>query len=98
MNHTVAARKHRIVVAGALALMSQGAISGDSNASRNQFEELTVTAPRPQIEMTDARIETDVKEQIEAVNRRFAKDLKNDLTTIGNTRIELVIAEVPTRG
>lgn len=95
---TVTERKHRILVAGALALISQSAFSGDANADQREPEILTVTAQRPSIEIIDARIETDIKAQVDALNRRFATDLENDLEAIGRSRIELVISEVPTRG
>jgi hypothetical protein len=98
MIHTVTEGKHRILVAGAVALISQSAFSGDAGLARSEPEVLTVTAERPSAEIVDARVETDIKAHIDAVNRRFATDLKSDLEAIDRTRIELVISEVPTRG
>jgi hypothetical protein len=98
MIHTVTDRKHSILVAGVLALISQSAFSGDVNTAKREPEVLTVTAQRPSTEIVDARIETDIKAQIDALDRRFATDLENDLKAIGSSRIELVISEVPTRG
>lgn len=98
MMQTVTHRKHRLLVAGALALISQSAVSGDANAAKREPEIVTVTAQRPSIETVEPRIETDIKAHIDALNRRFATDLEDDLEAIGRTRIELVISEVPTRG
>jgi hypothetical protein len=98
MIHTGTNRKHSILVAGALALISQNAFSGDVNTAKREPEVLTVTAQRPSSEIVDARIETDIKTQIEALDRRFATDLENHLKAIGSSRIDLVISEVPTRG
>jgi len=98
MTHTVTERKHRILVAGALALISQSAFSGDANAAKAEPEVLTVTAQRPSTATTEPRIETDIKAHIDALNERFESDLKKDLEAIGKSRIELVISEVPTRG
>lgn len=96
---TVANRKQSLLVAGALALFSQGALSGDASAARSEPEELRVTAPRPQqIELASPVIKIDASELIEALNRRLAKDLEKSLDAIGNSRIELAISEVSTRG
>jgi len=98
MMNTVTEGKYSILVAGALALISQSALSGDKNAARRELEVVTVTAQRPASELVDARIETDIKAHVDALNRRFAADLEDDLEAIGGSRIELVISEVPTRG
>lgn len=95
---TVTTRKNRVFVAGALALLSQGAVSGDASLTGYEPEILTVTAQRSQIEASERRIEADLKEQDEALNRRFAEDLKKSLDAIDESRIELAILEVPTRG
>ena len=95
---TVTERKLSLLVAGALALFSQGALSGDASAARSEPEELTVTAPRPQIELANPVIEFDASELIEALNRRLAKDLEKSLDAISKSRIELAISEVTTRG
>lgn len=96
--HTVTDRKHSILVAGALALISQSAISGGASAARAEPEILTVTAERPSTELVEPRIETDIKAHIDALNARFESDLKRDLEAIGASRIRLVVSEVPTRG
>jgi hypothetical protein len=98
MTNTVTEGKYSILVAGALALISQSALSGDTNAGKRELEVLTVTAQRSASELVDARIETDIKAHVDALNRRFAADLEDDLEAIGSSRIELVISEVPTRG
>lgn len=95
---TVTKRNPSLLVAGALALFSQGALSGDASAARNEPEELIVTAPRPQSEFVSPVIEIDAKALIEALNRRLAEDLKKSLDEINNSRIELAVSEVPTRG
>lgn len=96
--NTVTERRHRILVAGALALISQSAFSGDAIAGKREPEVLTVTAQRPSIELVDTRVETDIEAHIDAVDRGIAAELENDLKAIGRLRIELVISEVPTRG
>jgi hypothetical protein len=96
--HTVTDRKHSVLVAGALALISQSAISAEANAAKADPEILTVTAARPSTEIVEPRIETDIKAQIDALNARFESDLKRDLEAIGTSRIRLVVSEVPTRG
>jgi hypothetical protein len=98
MIETVTARMTGILVAGAFALTGQGALSGDTNAVRSEPEELIVTAQRPEMEISDSPIETSIQDQIEALDLRFATDLKKDLATIGGSRIELAISEVPKRG
>jgi len=95
---TVTNRKLSLLVAGALALTSQVAVSGDPSAARSEPEELTVTAPRPQIGFVSPAIEIDTKELIEALNRRLKEDLEKSLDAIGKSRIELAISEVTTRG
>ncbi len=94
----VTQRKYHILVAGALALLSQGALSGEASAARSEPEELRVTAPRPQTELAELRIKTDTSSVIEALNRRLAKDLEKSLKAISDSRIELAISEAPTRG
>jgi hypothetical protein len=95
---TVTLRKQGLLIAGALAVLSQSALGSDANVAKREPEVLTVTAQRPPIVASDSQIETDVSVHIEAVERRFAKDLEKDLAAIGNSKIELVISEVPTRG
>lgn len=95
---TVTARNRPFLVAGALALISQGALSGETVATDTALEQLTVTAPRPEVVIGDLTIETDAAAMIEAMNRRVAKDLEKNLEVVGPARIELVTSEVATRG
>jgi hypothetical protein len=44
------------------------------------------------------QLEADAKAYMEALNQRLAEELARDLKAIGAPRVELVIAEVPTRG
>jgi len=91
-------RTHHILVAGALALLSQGALGGEANTAGSEHEQLRVTAPRPHVELADPRIETDTSAVIEALNRRLAEDLEKSLREISGSRIELAISDVATRG
>jgi hypothetical protein len=89
--------KRHILIAGALGLFSQAALSGEANASSTQ-EVLRVTAPRLEVATAELRIETNTDAVIEAINRRIAKDLERSLEAIGNKRIEIAASEFPTRG
>ena len=82
----------RILLSSALALSAQSAWSDDGQAARDQAagSEKTATARE--------QLEADVQAYIEAINRRLAEDLARDLEAIAASRIEIVIAEVPTRG
>lgn len=88
--------KRHFLIAGALGLFSQAALSGENANSKP--EELRVSAPRFEIAAADMRIETNADAVIEAINRRIAKDLERSLEAIGNTRIEIAASEFPTRG
>jgi hypothetical protein len=89
---SVTERKSRILLAGVSALMTQAAWS----------EESKPTEPEAIVDsrQADARqqVEADAKAYIEALNRRLMQELARDLEAIGAARVELVIAEVPTRG
>ena len=98
MMQTVTERKRNLLVAGVLALISQGALSGEVAPVSTRMEVVRVTAPRPASQIVDARIEVRAAELIEAINARIEKDLRKSLDAIRPTRIELAISEVPTRG
>ena len=93
---TVTGKTGSLAVAGALVLISQGALSDEARAA-SAHEVQTVTAERPQLRF-DASITTDATASIRAVDRRIAEDLEKSLEAIAPSRIELVISEVPTRG
>ena len=86
------------LVAAALALLTQGAMSDETRVNASRSEEVRVSIPRPKTEIEAPVIKTDTKEMIEALNRQLAQDLERHLAVIGETRVELAIAEVPTRG
>jgi hypothetical protein len=90
--------RQRVLLAGALALVSQAALSDETNAARTEAEELTVSAPSQEIAIADPRIETDAEAVIEAMNRQVAADLARIIEAISGARIELAISESPTRG
>lgn len=98
MMQTVTERKRNLVVAGVLALISQGALSSEVVPASQGIEIVRVTAQRPPITGSDSQIEIRAVEMIEAMNRQVEKDLESTLDAIRPTRIELVISEVPTRG
>jgi len=102
MKQTVTLRKPGLLVAGALALISQSALGGDSETLRAPEatqEVVTVTAPRPDVPGFENHIlETNVQALIEVIDRRIEQDLEKRVDSIGRLRIELVISEVPTRG
>lgn len=89
--------KRHILIAGALGLFSQAALSGEAKAD-SEPEQLRVSAPRFEIATTDVRIEANTDAVIEAINRRIAQDLERSLEAIGNKRIEIAASEFPTRG
>jgi hypothetical protein len=90
MLKSVTERKSRILLAGVLAVMTQVAWSDDNRQ-----------APEPAVPVPAAlllQLEADAKAYMEALNQRLAEELARDLEAIGAPRVELVIAEVPTRG
>lgn len=102
MKQTVTERKPGLLVAGALALISQSALGGDSETHRAPVatqDVVTVTAPRPDEPGFESYVlETNVQALIEAIGRRIERDLEQSVDSIGRNRIELAISEVPTRG
>jgi hypothetical protein len=98
MIKTMTEGKARVLIASALALLSQGAWSDDGQAAREAVADITVSIPNQRIEIAAEKIEASASAHIEALNRRIAQDLAESLEAISNTRFELAIAEVPTRG
>jgi hypothetical protein len=98
MIKTTPEMKSRVLIAAVLGLLSQSAWSDQGQAATSALPEVRVTAPRQKIEIADLKISTDAQGYIEALNRRLAEDLAKDLEAIRASRVELVIAEVPTRG
>ena len=89
---SVTERKSRILLAGVLALLTQAAWTDEPDAAASKAP--VAERPAEAIRQTDA----DAQAYIEALNRRLLQDLARDLEAISASRIELVIAEVPTRG
>lgn len=99
MRKTTKLRMSRVLVAGAVALLSQGAWSDDGNIAASASTTVGIQLPRPQMAPVHAKIASEVKAHVEALNRRLAEDLARALEeTLDASRIELAIAEVPTRG
>lgn len=86
------------LVAVALALIGQGAMSDETRVKRNEAEVVRVTIPRQEDRVEAPVIAVDAEEAIEALHRQLAEDLERELALIGKKRTELAIAEVPTRG
>ena len=89
--------KQRLMLAGAMALLSPAALSAEAIRA-SKLEVITVTAPRVVPELRQTRIEVDVAGLIETVDRQIANDQAKELEAIGSRRIELAVIEVPTRG
>lgn len=98
MSKKITVRNGRLLSAAALVLLSRGAWSDDGQATRS--ESVGVTLPIPAaMASVHAKIETEVRAHVEALNRRLAEELARRLEEdIRSSRIELVMAEVPTRG
>lgn len=90
----------RAVTFGAVALLSQSALAEQPHARDGVRapESVRVTAPHDEIVVVDAKVEIDTTAIIERLRRALAKDIERDFESLGSPRIELVMAEVPTRG
>ena len=86
------------LIAAALALTGQGVLSDETSVKAAEQEVVRVTTPRPAGGLEAPAISTDARETVEALRRQLARDLERQLDAIGKPRVELVIAEVPTRG
>jgi hypothetical protein len=94
MRDSVNAGKTRVLLAAALAFMAQGAWSEESNDAEPSAEAATahetVTSVRP--------AEFDIPAYIEELNKRLSEKLAREIEALNAARVELAIAEVPTRG
>jgi hypothetical protein len=61
-------------------------------------EVVRVTAPRPSTEVADAKLETNAAALLEAIARRLEQERENRLEAIAPARIELAMADIPSRG
>jgi hypothetical protein len=91
MLKSVKAGNSRILFAGVLALIAQGAWSDESNDSQEPAVAVTETSVRPQVKV-------DINAYIEAFNERLSEELARAIEATNASRIEFAIAEVPTRG
>jgi hypothetical protein len=98
MIKTIKAGKSRVLIAGALALMSQGVWSEEGQAAKDAAADITVSIPNQAIEVVAEKLQASASEHIDALDQRIARDLADRLEAIGDSRFELAIAEVPTRG
>jgi hypothetical protein len=82
-----------LLLAGVLALVAQGAWSDESNDAKAPAAAgtATETSDRPALEI-------DISAYIEALNKRLSEQLQRDIEALNAARVELAIAEVPTRG
>lgn len=98
MIRMVTDRKSLALAAGLLALASQGASGENAPVASHEATVITVTAPRQDVAVPSPQIEADMKAVIEALNRTLALELEQSLKAMEPARIELAMAEVPTRG
>jgi len=96
MKFQTPAAKHGLAVA---ALILASPIAAGSEAGRAESPEVVrVTAPKPSVAVVDSSVETNAAAILEAIGRRLQQDLKDRLEAIAPARIELVMAEIPSRG
>jgi len=96
MKFQIPAAKHGLAVA-ALILVSPIVVG--SEAGRAQSPEVVrVTAPKPSVAVVDSSVETNAAAVLEAIGRRLEQDLKDRLDAIAPARIDLAMAEIPSRG
>jgi len=87
----------RALIGAAFALSSQTVLGDAAGTAAREPEVVRVTAKRP-LAVSAPRIEIDTAQILAALNRSLALDLARKLEAIGAERVELTIAEVPTRG
>jgi hypothetical protein len=83
----------RILLAGVLALVAQGAWSGERSEAREP-----AVAPTEAQTAAHQRIEVEIRAYIEALNKRLIEKLARAIEATNAARIELAMPEVPTRG
>jgi hypothetical protein len=92
MLKSVTEGRSRVLLAGVLALIAQGALSEESVRSE---EPTTVATTESSARL---QVEIDVRAYIEALNKRLSEALAREIEALHASRIEIAIAEVPTRG
>lgn len=92
---TVTAGKTPVVLAAALALMAQGASSEERNVER---QPAGTAAASETIAALKRSVEIEIRASIEALGKRLSEELAREIEALNAARVELAIAEVPTRG
>jgi hypothetical protein len=102
MSRKVKESLSRALVAGALVLLSQAALSGEGQEVTRAPEVIRVTLPHDWIAFASPSIELDTSQQFkalsDALDKSVAKDIARRIEMLDVSRVELAIAEVPTRG
>jgi phage gp29-like protein len=98
MTKTATERTKRVLMAGALVLLSQAAWSEGGQDQKSGITEVHVIAQRLPKEPVDVKIETDIRSHVEELNRHLAEELAKRREAIFAAPIQLVVAEVQTRG
>jgi hypothetical protein len=99
-------RTGRAVMAGALVLLSQAAMSGEVQSATQAPEVVRVTLPgdwmafAAPVDVIDelAQISAHFEALDEALKQRVIKDIASQIGTRSAPGLELAIVEVPTRG
>jgi len=91
---TVTAGKTTVVLAAALALMAQSALSEERNVER----EPASIAANETVAALKRSVEVEIRAYIEALSKRLSEELAREIEALNAARVELAIAEVPTRG
>jgi len=92
---SVTAGKARALLATALALMAQGAWSEERNVER---EPASTVAANETVASLRRSVEIEIRAIIEDLNKRLSEQLVREIEALNAARVELAIAEVPTRG
>jgi hypothetical protein len=93
MRNSVTDGKSRVLLAAVLALFAQGAWSDERRADLEP-----AVAPEETPSAARQRIEVEIRAYIEALNKRLTEELAREIEASNASRVELAIAEVPTRG
>lgn len=102
MSRKVKERMSRAVLAGALVLLSQAALSSEGLEAARAPEKVIVTLPQDWAGYSLPTKVVSSSEQFaaltEALDKRVATDIARQLESMEVSRVELAIGEVPTRG
>jgi hypothetical protein len=95
MQKSATAGKTRVLLAAALALMAQGALSEESKVAR---QPAGTEAASETLASATRLAESEIRAFIEALNKRLAEELAREIEALNAARIEFAMPEVPTRG